>query len=152
MPRFKFSKPVPYTARQMFDMVADVASYHEFLPLCTASDVTDVTTDDHGITRFKGALRIEKPSLRLSETFTSDVTVNPDDFSVQAVSSSGPIKKLSNTWRFIDLEKGGSQAIMELDFEMSSLPLRMLMKASFDPIMSKLTGAFEKRAHQLYQK
>ena len=152
MPRHKFSKPVPFTAREMFDMVADVASYHEFLPLCTASDVIGVKTDDQGISRFKGTLRIEKPSIMLNETFTSDVTTNPNDFSVLAVSSSGPIKRLSNTWRFIDLEKGGSQAIMELDFEMSSLPLRILMKASFDPIMAKLTDAFEKRAYQLYRK
>ena len=151
MPRHKFSKPVPFSAQQMFDMVADVGRYHEFLPLCTASDVTGVETDGQGITRFKGALRIEKPAIMLNETFTSDVTANPNDFSVLAVSSSGPIKRLSNTWRFIDLEKGGSQAIMELDFEMSSLALRILMKASFDPIMSKLTGAFEKRAYQLYR-
>ncbi len=152
MPVYEISNRVDYSAQQMFDMVADVASYHEFLPLCTKSDVYDLTIDDDGVKRFKAALRIERKSLKINETFISDVVVNPIRMTVVSKSNGGPIKQLTNSWRFIENGQGDCHTKMVLDFEMSSLPLRLLMKASFDLVMGKLTSSFEKRAAQLYGK
>ncbi len=152
MPVYELSDRVNYSAQQMFDMVGDVASYHQFLPLCSKSDIFDVQIDDDGTKRFKAALLIERKSLRISETFISDVIVNPNRMTVVSKSNGGPVKQLTNSWRFVENGDNGCHTKMVLDFEMSSLPLRLLMKASFDLVMGKLTSSFEKRAEKLYGK
>jgi coenzyme Q-binding protein COQ10 len=151
MPRHDFSRSVDFSAQQMFDLVADVENYDQFLPLCTKSEVSDVVVDENGVRRFTAALLIERASLRISETFVSQVVTDPNKMTVLARSQGGPIKTLDNAWRFVDRPNGGSQTRMILDFEMANLPLRLLMKASFDLAMRKLTDAFENRAHKLYK-
>ena len=152
MPVYEIADQVNYSAQQMFDMVSDVASYHQFLPLCTKSDIYDLSSDDNGVKRFKAALKIERKALKITETFISDVVVNPTRMTVISKSNGGPIKQLTNSWRFVENGEGGCHTKMVLDFEMSSLPLRLLMKASFDLVMGKLTSSFEKRAAELYGK
>ena len=152
MPIYEISDRVEYSAQQMFDMVGDVGSYCQFLPLCSKSDVYDLDVDDGGIKRFKANLLIQRQSLKISETFVSDVVVNPNRMTVVSKSKGGPIKQLTNSWRFVDASDGGCHTKMVLDFDMSSLPLRLLMKASFDLVMGKLTSSFEKRAQELYGK
>lgn len=152
MPVYEISDRAEYSAQQMFDMVGDVGSYCEFLPLCSKSDVFDLNIDDDSIKRFKANLLIERQSLKISETFVSDVVVNPNRMTVVSKSKGGPIKQLTNSWRFVDAGDGGCHSKMVLDFEMSSLPLRLLMKASFDLAMGKLTASFKKRAQELYGK
>lgn len=150
MPVYEFSDRVNFSAQQMFDMVGDVGSYHVFLPLCSKSEVFDLAVDVDGIKRFKANLLVERQSLNISETFLSDVVVNPNRMTVVSKSNSGPIKYLTNSWQFVEAKDGGCHTKAVLDFEMSSLPLRLLMKASFDIVMKKLTASFEQRAQQLY--
>ena len=150
MPKHELTRVSKYSARQMFDMAADVAAYDQFLPLVKDSSIFDLQDEIDGILKFKGRLQVAKESLGIAETFTSDVTADKNKLSIISTSTSGPVKKLINTWQFVDLPGGGSQSRLVLDYEVSNLPMRMLMKASSSILMEKLTQAFEKRAKQLY--
>ncbi len=103
MPRHSETRTLPYSAEQMFDLVADVASYPEFLPWVSAIRVrsdseTDMLADM--IVGFKS----------LKETFTSRVVkARPGDIRVDYVD--GPLKYLSNEWRFRDVDASGARAV-----------------------------------------
>lgn len=150
MPKHELVRVSKYSAEQMFDMAADVASYQEFLPLVHASTVSDVIEDEAGVTRFKGRLEVRKQSLKIQEAFISDVVADKNAFTIISTSASGPIKRLKNIWQFVDLPDGGSKSKLTLDYEISNFALRMIMKASNAMVMEKLTEAFEKRARDLY--
>jgi len=131
-------------------MVADVAAYQQFLPLVQQSTVFDIEDEMDGIVKFRGRLQVAKQNINVSETFVSDVVANRNELTIVSTSNSGPVKNLSNTWKFADLPNGGSQSRLVLEYEIASFPLRMLMKASSAIVMDKLTEAFEKRARELY--
>jgi len=150
MTRHELTRQSKYSARAMFDMVADVASYEQFLPLVQQSTVFDIEGEVDSILKFKGRLQVARQNLNISETFISDVVANHNDLTIVSTSNSGPVKHLSNIWKFVDLPNGGSQSRLVLDYEIASFPMRMLMKASSGIVMDKLTEAFEKRAKQLY--
>lgn len=150
MAKQELTRSSNYSARQLFDMVADVGRYDEFVPLCRAARVYDRVELGEGLYRFTAALDVAKESLNISETFISQVEVNEAALTVVSRASGGPVKRLTNHWSFHDKPSGGSNNRIRLDFEMSSLPLRLLMRASFDLAMGKVIEAFEARAHVLY--
>lgn len=133
----------------MFDMAADVASYADFLPLISQSSVFDMTETD-GLMTFKGRLDVERKSLNISETLISDVVADKNQLSIVSTSSSGPVKRLINSWQFVDLPEGGSQSRMVLDYQISNFAMRMMMKAALGMVMENMAEAFEKRANKLY--
>ncbi len=150
MPRHELMRDSKYSAKQMFDMAADVASYHEFLPLVYESLIYGEQEETKGVLTFKGQLSVRQKKLRIDESFISDVIANSNELTIVSTSSSGPVKRLTNAWKFVDLPGGGSQSKMVLDYEISSFAMRLVMRASYDLVMTKLTEAFEKRADQLY--
>lgn len=150
MPKHELTRKSKYTAMQMFDMAVDVAEYNKFLPLVHESDVFDVAEDDNGVLRFKGRMRVKKKSLNINQSFVSDVVADSNALTIVSTANDGPITDLVNAWKFTDLPEGGSQSEMVLQYEVSSLALRMMIKASYGIAMEKLTEAFEKRADKLY--
>ena len=150
MPKHELKRTSKYSAKQMFDMAADVAEYRKFLPLVRESEVYDAFDDGDGIKRFKGKMRVRKKSLKIDETFISDVVADENALTIVSTASDGPVKHLVNAWKFTDLPGGGSQSEMALEYEVSSFAMRMIIKASFGIIMDKLTEAFESRADELY--
>ncbi len=150
MPKHQLTKKSKYTARQMFDMAADVAAYREFLPLVRESEVFSASDDGNGVRKFKGLLRVRKANLKIDESFTSDVVADEGALTIISTANDGPVKNLVNAWKFIDLPDGGSQSEMVLEYEVSNFAMRMMIKASYGIIMNKLTEAFEKRADKLY--
>ena len=125
----------------MFDLVADVKRYAEFLPWVTAMRVradsaTEMTADM--IVGFKG----------LRETFTSKVRkVRPESIDVDYVD--GPLKYLRNTWRFLP-EGEGCAVDFTVDFAFKNRVFEMLAGQVFGAALRKMIGAFETRADQLY--
>ncbi len=142
MPRHNETRALPYSPEQMFDLVADVARYPEFLPWVSAIRVrsgneTDMVADM--IVGFKG----------LRETFTSRVTKQrPDHVHVDYVD--GPLKHLSNDWRFRPDGAGGVLIDFEVDFAFKNRLFEMLAGQMFDAALRKMIGAFEARAAVLY--
>ncbi|MET0361038.1 MAG: type II toxin-antitoxin system RatA family toxin [Sphingobium sp.] len=142
MPRHEETRHLPYTPEQMYDLVADVAAYPQFLPWVSAmrlrSDGPTETVADM-IVGFKG----------LRETFTSRVRkVRPDSVHVDYLD--GPLKHLSNDWRFRDDGAGGVLVDFCVDFAFKNRMFEMLAGQMFDKALRKMIGAFETRAAELY--
>ncbi|PCI56333.1 MAG: ubiquinone-binding protein [Alphaproteobacteria bacterium] len=134
---------LPYTPEQLFDLVADVARYPEFLPWCISSRITKREGDDI----FYADLVIGYKRVR--EKFGSKVVLSaPDHLHVEYLS--GPMRYLSNHWKFIREEDGSCTIDFFVDFEFKNKLLQNLIGVFFTEVMQHMVGAFEKRARQLY--
>ncbi|KTT73406.1 type II toxin-antitoxin system RatA family toxin [Sphingomonas sanguinis] len=141
MPKHSETRHLPYTPEQMFDLVADVARYPEFLPWVSAmrvrSDTPTETVADM-IVGFKG----------LRETFTSRVTkARPESIDVEYLD--GPLKYLRNNWRFRS-EEQGCAVDFTVDFAFKNRVFEMLAGQVFGTALRRMIGAFEDRAAKLY--
>jgi coenzyme Q-binding protein COQ10 len=142
---YQTTRRVAFEPELLFSIVADVARYEEFLPLCTGSKVWDERTDEQGRRCFRASLDIEYPKLRLKETFVSDVIVDEKRLTVRARSNEGPVKHIDNRWLFTQA-RGGCDIDFHLEYEMASRMLQMAMGGVFDMAVRKIMTAFEERA------
>lgn len=142
MPRHSETRQLPYTPEQMFDLVADVARYGEFLPWIAAvrireNSATEMVADL--VVGFKG----------ISERFTSKVTkVRASSIHVDYID--GPLRHLTNDWMFRPDGQGGTLVDFTVDFAFKSRLFEMLAGQVFDRALRKMIGAFEARAADLY--
>ena len=142
MPRHSETKHLPYSQEQLFDLVADVARYDEFLPWVVAvrvrsSSPTETVADlVVGFNAFK-------------ERFTSRVLKEkPSRICVDYVE--GPLKFLHNEWRFEAASDGGTNLFFSVDFAFRSRIFEALAGQMFDRALRRMTAAFEQRAAALY--
>ncbi|ATI42517.1 ubiquinone-binding protein [Pacificitalea manganoxidans] len=146
MPKHSETRTLPYTARQMFDLVADVNSYPEFLPWCAAARVRETT--DHGETQVMDAdLVISFKVFR--ERFTSRVTLWQDGSRIDTAYLDGPFRYMESTWGFADVE-GGCEVSFDVDFEFRNALLQGAAGLFFNEAMQRIVRAFERRAKELY--
>ena len=141
MPKHAETRHLPYSAEQMFDLVADVKRYPEFLPWVTAMRVrkdgaTETVADM--IVGFKG----------LRETFTSRVEKHRAD-TIHVEYVDGPLKYLRNDWRFRP-EGEGCAVDFQVDFAFKNRVFEMLAGQVFGTALRRMIGAFETRAAELY--
>lgn len=142
MPTHAEQKVLPYTAEQLFDLVAGVDEYPKFLPWCVSSRITRREGNV-----FYADLTVGYKMIR--ERFTSRVTaLRPDHIHVEYLR--GPMRNLSNHWRFIPQENGSTLIDFYVDFEFKSPLLKSLMSVFFNEIIKRMVGAFETRARELY--
>jgi coenzyme Q-binding protein COQ10 len=142
MPRHTETRNLPYTPEQLFDLVADVGRYQEFLPWVAATRVRS-----NSDTLMIADLVVGLSSLK--ETFTSRVTKErPSRIHVEYVD--GPLKYLHNSWKFRPDGKGGSEVDFCVDFAFKSRIFESLAGQMFDRALRRMINAFEHRAHQLY--
>jgi coenzyme Q-binding protein COQ10 len=151
MPQFSLTRRLPFRAADLYAIAADVPSYPQFVPLCTAARAWDETKDADGRLHFRAAIDIVYPKLRLAETLTSEVTVDAAALAVRAVSTTGPAKFVDNRWLFHELARGGTDVDFYLAYELRSRSLQFLVTGMFDYAARKIINAFEKRAHDLYR-
>ncbi|WP_298092221.1 type II toxin-antitoxin system RatA family toxin [uncultured Sphingomonas sp.] len=141
MPKHSETRHLPYTPEQMFDMVADIGRYPEFLPWVSAMRVrsnSETETVADMIVGFKG----------LRETFTSRVAKQrPHSINVDYID--GPLKYLRNEWRFRP-EEGGCAVDFSVDFAFKNRVFEMLAGQVFGTALRRMIGAFEDRARKLY--
>ena len=142
MPRHSETKHLPYSPEQLFNLVADVERYDEFLPWVVAVRVRSSSASETvadlvvGFNAFK-------------ERFTSRVTKQePDRILVDYIE--GPLKYLKNEWRFDPAPDGGTNLHFSVDFAFRSRLFESLAGAMFDRALRRMTGAFEQRAAALY--
>ena len=142
MPRHSERRPLPYRPDQMFDLVAGVELYPQFLPWCKASRIRkreqDLIVADLVI-GFKG----------ITERFTSRVTLDREKPAIDVAYEDGPFKYLENKWIF---EKSDAGCVVDfyVDFEFRSRLLQSLMGLVFTEAVRKMVHAFESRADDLY--
>ena len=141
MPSHSEQKLLPYSPDQMFDMVADVRDYPRFVPWCQAARVRQ--SGQHLVV---ADLVIGFGPFR--ESFTSHVHLDrPREVMVKA--ADGPLEHLSNQWVFTPVEDG-TRVDFAVDFRFKSHLLDHAANAMFHDTSMRLMGAFEARAHSLY--
>lgn len=146
MPSFSTRHHIPCTPEQMFDLVADVESYPQFVPLCESLTITsrDETPDRTVVTA-----RMDVGYKAIRESLTTRVVLEPNDKRIVVEYLDGPFKHLENRWTFHDAP-GGCEVDFYITYEFKSLLLAMLMGALFDTAFRKFTKAFEERARKVY--
>lgn len=141
MPVHTESKHLPYTAEQMFDLVADVESYPEFLPWVMGARIKrregDVLFAD---------LMVGFKMVR--EQYTSRVALKRPN-RIDVTYTEGPFRRLENHWQFTPTD-GGCRVDFYLDFEFRSRVLQRLIGSVFSEAVRRMVGAFESRAKRLY--
>tara|TARA_R110002096_G_scaffold97354_4_gene217073 strand:- start:83253 stop:83705 length:453 start_codon:yes stop_codon:yes gene_type:complete len=146
MPTHAEKRMMPYSAQQMYDLVADVESYSDFLPWCAASRICKTTPQNDTVV-MDADLVIAFKVFR--ERFGSRVTLKPAQTAIDVEYLDGPFKYLNNHWVFTDVD-GGCEADFFVDFEFKSRVLQTLIGVVFGEAMQRIVGAFENRAAQLY--
>ncbi|EPX76059.1 type II toxin-antitoxin system RatA family toxin [Salipiger mucosus] len=146
MPTHSETKRLPYTAQQMYDLVADVSRYPEFLPWTAAARVR--SRED------KGDHEVMLADLVISfkvfrERFGSRVTLWPDEKRIDTEYLDGPFKYMHSKWQFEDVE-GGVDVHFFVDFEFKNRILQGAAGMFFYEAMQRIVRAFERRAAELY--
>ena len=150
MPRFSSKRRVRHTAPQMFDLVADVERYPEFVPLCQALKIRQRTPKDDGTEIVVADMTVSFKLVR--ETFTSKVTLDRPNLKILVEYLRGPFSNLENRWSFEPKSETECDVGFFLDYEFRSRMLAMLMGSMFDDAFGRFALAFEKRADQIYGK
>ncbi len=140
------TRVLPYTARQMYDLVADVARYPEFLPWTAAARIRSV--EDRGDHREMLADLVISFKL-FRESFGSLVRLYPDQKRIETEYIEGPFKRMRSVWGFRDVP-GGVEVSFSTDFEFRNILLQKAAGVFFHQAMQQVVRAFEKRAQQLY--
>jgi coenzyme Q-binding protein COQ10 len=146
MPSFETRRQVPFTALEMFDLVADVEHYPEFLPLCEGLHV--LSRDGDGDQRTLVAV-MDVGYKALRESFTSQVKLDRTVPSVRADLVDGPFNRLINEWSFTDTGDG-CEIRFFIDYEFKSMMMQLLFGAAFEQAYGRFAEAFEERAHVIY--
>ncbi len=142
MPKHSETRHLPYTPDQLFDLVADVRSYPQFLPWVAA-----VRVRSDSPTEMIADLAVGFRAIK--ETFTSKVIKQrPHEIEIDYIE--GPLKHLHNSWIFRSDEAGGTDIDFSVDFAFRSRMFEMLAGQMFDKALRKMIGAFVERAHILY--
>lgn len=149
MPRFQSSRDVAFTPRQMFDLVADVQAYPQFLPLCEDLRIRRSVKNSDGLDVLVADMTVGYKAIH--ETFTSRVTLDPDNSQILVTYLEGPFSHLDNRWQFLPSDKG-CKVEFYIDYEFRNRMLGVLMGAMFDKAFRKFSEAFEARAALIYQK
>lgn len=152
MPSYRTTRRVAYSAENMFDLVADVERYPEFLPLCQSLVVKRRKPLDDGRTLVVADMRVGYKAIR--ETFTSQITLDRDKQEILVEYLEGPFRSLENRWTFVPDDKApggqGSSIGFFIEYEFKNRMLGMLMGSMFDAAFRRFAEAFEQRAHVVY--
>jgi coenzyme Q-binding protein COQ10 len=148
---FRVERRVRHQAAEMFDLVADVERYPEFVPLCNGLRVRSRKSEADGRETLIADMTVGYKLIR--ETFTSRVTLDRPRLEVRVEYIDGPFSRLENVWTFKDVAEGeGSRVSFFIDYEFRSRTLGALMGSVFDAAFRKFAGAFERRADVVYRR
>ncbi|SCY57595.1 type II toxin-antitoxin system RatA family toxin [Paracoccus tibetensis] len=152
MPHHQDSRDLPYSARQMYDLVADIESYPQFLPWNSAARIRTRRETPEGAEEVAADLVISFKVFR--ERFGSRVLLWPEDedglLRIDTEYLDGPFKYMRSGWTFRDRPEGGCHVDFFVDFEFRNAILQRLIGVVFTEAMRRIVRAFEERARTLY--
>jgi coenzyme Q-binding protein COQ10 len=148
MPHFSTKRRVRHAAADMFDLVADVDKYPEFVPLCAGMRVKSRSDKGEGIDVLVAEMTAAYKLVR--QTFTSRVTLDRPNLKILVEYLDGPFSRMQNRWTFTPTGEGACEVEFFIDYEFKSRTLAMLMGAMFDTAFRRFSAAFEARADQVY--
>jgi len=132
-----------YRPEQMFDLVADIERYPEFLPWCIGARIRE-----RNDTLVVADLIIGFKMIR--ERFTSRVSLDREHLTIEVAYADGPFKQMTNRWRFEPAPDGRCRIDFYVAFEFRSAMLQKLIGVLFHEAVRRMVGAFEGRARTLY--
>lgn len=147
MPQFSTKHRVRHAATKMFELVADVEKYPQFVPLCSALAVKS-RTEKNGTTILVADMTVAYKIVR--ETFTSRVTLDRPNLKILVEYLSGPFKRMQNRWTFHPIGEEACDVEFFINYEFRSRALAVLMGAMFDAAFRRFATAFEQRADEIY--
>jgi coenzyme Q-binding protein COQ10 len=150
MARFSNKRRVQHRAEQMFNLVADVERYPEFVPLCQSLRIRQRTPKPDGTEVIVADMTVSFKLVK--ETFTSQVTLDRANLKILVEYLRGPFSSLENRWTFEPKGEEACDVGFFITYEFKSRMLAMLMGTMFDTAFSRFAAAFEKRADQVYGK
>lgn len=150
MTKYQTTERLPHSPQQMFDLVADVERYCDFMPLCARSVVTARRVLGDGREELTATLEVLHAKTGLGGQFDSLVHVDRDRLEISAASKTGPVKSLINKWRFEETGEGHCTASFSIEYEMRSWPMQVLMNRVYERAFQKIATAFRERARQVY--
>lgn len=150
MPHFSTKRQVEHPAGDMFDLVADVERYPEFLPLCSALSVRNRSKSPDGNDVIVADMTVAYKLIR--ETFRSKVTLDRPNLRILVEYLDGPFSRMENRWIFQPDGKHACQVEFYIDYEFKSRMLGLLMGTMFDAAFRRFAAAFEKRADAIYSR
>ncbi|MEH2468904.1 coenzyme Q-binding protein COQ10 [Nitrobacteraceae bacterium AZCC 2161] len=149
MPQFSNKRRVRHSAIKMFDLVADVERYPEFVPLCKSLKIRQRTTKPDGTEVVVADMVVSFKLVR--ESFTSRVTLDRANLKIMVEYLQGPFSSLANRWTFEPKPDDGCDVGFFIAYEFKSRMLAMLMGTMFDAAFQRFAAAFEKRADEVYR-
>ena len=148
MPQFRTKRRVRHAAAEMFDLVADMERYPEFVPLCREMRIRKRTATGEGIETVVADMTVAYKVIH--ETFTSRVTLDRPNLQVLVEYLNGPFSRMENRWDFHPAGEQACEVEFFISYEFKSRVLAMLMGAMFDTAYRRFSQAFERRADQVY--
>src|SRR5271168_1379611 len=148
MPQFSTKRRVRHSAADMFNLVADVEHYPEFVPLCRSLRVRNRARDAEGRDVIVADMTVAYKLVR--ENFTSRVTLDRPKFEILVEYLEGPFQKMNNRWSFRPAGEDACDVEFFIIYEFRSRTLGLLMGAMFDAAFRRFATAFERRADQVY--
>jgi coenzyme Q-binding protein COQ10 len=147
MPVFRAMRRVHHSADEMFDLVADVERYSEFVPLCQRHAIRSRETHA-GIEILMTDMTVACGVYR--ESFISRVTLDRANGCILVGSTDGPLRRLQTRWTFQPRSDDSCDVGFYLHYELASRALALLMGAVFDAAFGRFVQAFERRANIVY--
>lgn len=148
MPQFSTKRRVRHAASDMFELVADVEQYPQFVPLCAGMRVKSRTDKGGGVELLVAEMTVAYKLIR--QTFTSRVTLDKPKRAILVEYLDGPFSRMQNRWTFNAISGQSCEVEFFIEYEFKSRTLAMLMGAMFDTAFRKFALAFEKRADEVY--
>ena len=148
MPRFSSKRRVHHTASQMFDLVADVERYPEFVPLCQSLKIRQRTPKPDGTELVVADMTVSFKLMR--ETFTSRITLDRPNLQILVEYLEGPFSHLENRWTFRPTGERTCEVRFFISYEFRSRMLGLLLGSMFDLAFRRFATAFEQRADKVY--
>ena len=138
---------LPYTPNQLFALVGDVDRYPEFVPWISSMRTWNARALADGVETVDAEAGVGFSFLK--ERFATRVRRDPVERQIDVNLLSGPFRRLTNRWRFLD-DEAGTRIEFDIDFQFKSRLLEGLLAANFHHAVEKLMGCFEDRAKALY--
>lgn len=148
MPDYATTRRVRHAASEMFDLVADVERYPEFVPLCEKLVVRQRISEPEGVEIVVADMTVAYKLLR--ETFTSRITLDRQNLRILVEYLKGPFSRMENRWEFHAVGDHVCDVKFRIAYEFKSRMLAMVMGAVFDAAFRRFAEAFERRADQVY--
>ena len=148
MPQFSTTRAVRHAAAEMFDLVADVERYPEFVPLCRSLKVRKRVPAPEGVEILIADMTIAYKLIH--ESFASRVTLDRPNLQILVEYLEGPFSRLENCWSFQPTGERACDVVFFISYELRSRTLALLMGAMFDLAFRRFAVAFERRADEVY--